>query len=164
MTIQSFIKILPLLVVFSSGLLKAQVVPGRWEKVDALEQGTEIIITMKSGERVDGAFQQHDAEILFVAEVNGSERPIPERDVAKVVRPLVEGDSSWDGAAIGAAIGYGGGWAGLAAMKSGGGDWAWSDAFEMFGPIGAAVGFGIGFAIDRAHKGHKGTELLYQSP
>ncbi len=161
MTIQSFIKILPLLVVFSSGLLKAQVVPGRWEKVDALEQGTEIIFTMKSGERVDGAFQQHDAEILFVAEVNGSERPIPERDVAKVVRPLVEGDSSWDGAAIGAAIGYGGGWAGLAAMKSGGGDWAWSDAFEMFGPIGAGVGALVGYLVD---KSHKGTEVLYQAP
>ena len=157
MTIQS----LPLLVLFSSSLLNAQVIPGRWEKVDALEQGAEIVITMKSGERVKGTFQQHDAETLFVAEVNGSERPIPEREVAKVVRPLVEGDSSWDGAAIGAAIGYGGGWAGLAAMKSGGGDWAWSDAFEMFGPIGAGVGALVGYLVD---KSHKGTEVLYQAP
>ena len=166
MKTQSFISVIALVVLLTTSL-QAGVIPGRWEKVETLGQGAEIIITMKSGDRLEGAFRHPDAEALFVVEVNGSERQIPKREVAKVVRPLVKGDSSWDGAAIGAAIGYGGGWAWLAAMKSGGGDWALSDAFEVFGPIGAAAGLGIGFAIDRTHKSHKrhkGTEVLYQAP
>ncbi len=47
------IKNLPLLVLFWSCLLNAQVIPGRWEKVDSLPSGQQIVITLKSGDRME---------------------------------------------------------------------------------------------------------------
>ncbi len=77
MKTQSFISGIALVVLLSTSL-QAGVIPGRWEKVETLGQGAEIIITMKSGDRLEGAFRHPDAEALFVVEVNGSERQILE--------------------------------------------------------------------------------------
>ena len=77
MKTQSFISVIALVVLLSTSL-QAGVIPGRWEKVETLGQGAEIIITMKSGDRLEGAFRHPDAEALFVVEVNGSERQILE--------------------------------------------------------------------------------------
>ena len=67
---------------------------------------------------------------------------------------------SWKGAAIGAAIGFGAGNGLLAVSKAGGGDWAWSDGFELFGPVGAAVGFPTGYLIGR---GRASKQVLYRA-
>lgn len=77
--------------------------------------------------------------------------------VAKV--NVFERGSRWKGVAIGGAIGFGAGFAWLAAMKAGNGDWAWSDGFELFGPIGAAGGAPIGFAL-----GGRGKRTIYSAP
>jgi len=43
------IKSLLLLLLFSSSLLNAQVIPGRWENVDSLPSGQQIIVTLRAG-------------------------------------------------------------------------------------------------------------------
>jgi hypothetical protein len=70
-------------------------------------------------------------------------------------------DRSWTGGVAGAAVGFGAGFALLAIAKGRGGDWAWSDGVELFGPIGAAAGFPVGFLIDRARSSR---QLLYRAP
>ncbi len=56
-----------LLFLSHSVLLQAQVVPGRWEKVEAQKQGTELTLILHSGEQVYGLLEEvtHDTVILI---------------------------------------------------------------------------------------------------
>ena len=56
MKTQSFISGIALVVLLSTSL-QAGVIPGRWEKVETLGQGAEIIITMQSGDRLKAAWE-----------------------------------------------------------------------------------------------------------
>jgi hypothetical protein len=60
------IKSLPLFILISSGLLNAAVVPGRWEKVDGLQEGTRIVVEIKSGDRLEGALKGSSPQELTV--------------------------------------------------------------------------------------------------
>ena len=51
------IKSLPLFILISSGLMNAQGTPlGRWEKVEALRSGTLVVVTLETGDRIEGTF------------------------------------------------------------------------------------------------------------
>jgi hypothetical protein len=104
-------------------------------------------------------------------EVQGRLQAVTERDITiegkRFLREQVRevygfrSDRSWTGGLAGAAIGFGAGFGLLTISKASGGDWAWSDGLELFGPIGAAAGFPVGFLIDRARSRR---QLLYRAP
>ena len=56
------IKSLPLFILISSGLLNAQVVPGRWEKLDSQPTGKQIIVNLKAGDRLECALKESGAD------------------------------------------------------------------------------------------------------
>ena len=139
--------------------LQGAVGPGHWEKVDALEKGTAVLVTMNSGDRLPGVFQASDAENLFITDVAGQGKQIPKTEVTKVVRPPMTRDSPWNGAKIGAAAGFAGG---VVVGLRMGDYWGNEEAvgIGIFGPIGAAVGFLTGYLIDKARPSE---EVLYQA-
>lgn len=139
-------------------MVKAGTIPGRWEKVAALEEGAEIVVELKTGERLECIFQSVEGDTLMVVDDLAS-IPVPKPSIEQVVQ--YREDTPWDGMAIGAGIGFAAGTTVLLAMKASGGDWATSDAFELFGPIGAGAGAGIGLAVDAS--GQK-KEQLYKAP
>ena len=160
MTIQSFIKILPLLVVFSSGLLNAQVVPGRWEKLDSQPTGKQIIVILKAGDRLECAFKESRADDLTVITSTGRELSIAKSEVREIESQEKIKDSLVNGALIGAGVGLGIALAGLAAAGSGEGEAL--DSAKWAAPLlGVGGGLGVGMAIDSSKQR---TEVLYQAP
>ena len=65
--------------------LAAQPVPGRWQKLDRQTPGLQVIVEMRDGERINGAFRSSNQEMLTVLEVTGTERFLRKVDVRKVV-------------------------------------------------------------------------------
>ena len=154
------IKNLPLLVLFWSGLLNAQVIPGRWEKVDALPQGKEIIVTLKAGDRIEYALKESGADDLTVVTSTGSELKIAKSEVSKIVGDEKIKDSLLNGALIGMGVGLGVALALLAVAASGEGEVL--ESAKWGAPLlGIGAGLGVGMAVDASQQG---TELLYQSP
>ena len=154
------IKSLPIFILISSGLLNAQVVPGRWEKVAALPQGEEIIVTLKAGDRLECAFKESGADDLTVITLTGRELNIAKSEVREIESQEKIKDSLLNGALIGAGVGLGIAFAGLAAASSGKGE-VLSSA-KVFAPLlGVGAGLGVGMAIDASQQG---TEVLYQAP
>ncbi len=154
------IKSLLLLVLFSSGLLNAQVIPGRWEKVDSLPPGQEIIVTLKAGDRMECVLKEPGTNDLTVVTSAGSELNIAKSEVHKIESQEKIKDSLLNGALIGAGVGLGIALAGLAAAGSGEGE-VLSSA-KVFAPLlGVGAGLGVGMAIDASQQR---TEVLYQAP
>jgi hypothetical protein len=142
----------------ATSLLQAQVVaPGSWEKVNALPPGNQIIITLKSGVRMEGAFQDSSRQDLALTAPTGGEQRVLKADIQGVIGE--KKDSVVDGLLLGAAIGAG---AGVVVGYD-------RRTFEcragcsiqigvtLFTPIGALVGW----LRDRKQNQ---TEVLYQAP
>ncbi len=155
------IKSLPLFILISSGLLNASVVPGRWEKVDGLQEGTQIVVEMKSGDRLEGAFKGSSSQDLTVTNPAGSDRQVPKTAVAKIMTAEKVKDGLSNGMLIGMGVGTGVAVAGVA-LAVGGFDFG--DECVACGLAilaGFAGGWAIGAAIDATHYG---PEVLYQAP
>ena len=155
-----YIKSLPLFVLISSGLLNAAVVPGRWEKVDSLPPGQQIIVTLKAGDSIECSLKESETDDLTVVTSTGSELKLAKSEVRKIVSAEKTGDSLLNGTLIGA--GVGGAISILPFIIIG----ARSDvdlSAENMGLIGLLIGGGaaVGLAADAAIKGH---EVLYQAP
>jgi hypothetical protein len=83
---------------------RAQVaVPGRWERVDRWPPGEPVIITLKSGERIAGAFRSSTPEDLVLT--TPLEERIPKAEVRQVDGE--KKDTIVDGLLLGASIGVG---------------------------------------------------------
>ena len=80
MKMPSFISAITLFVLLST-CLQAGVIPGRWEKVDALQPGKEIIVTLKAGDRIESTFTGLGSEELILTELK-----VPRSEVRKIVR------------------------------------------------------------------------------
>ena len=94
------------LLLFHSVLLQAQVIPGRWEKVDSLPTNARLTITLKSANEANYTFNSSDSANLAVQSESGTELVIPKADVAKVVRlKPPSNQAAWIGAGVGAAAG-----------------------------------------------------------
>ena len=158
-----------LLLLFHSVLLHAEVIPGRWEKVEAQAPGTGLTVLMKSGDRFDCAFKELQMDTLVV-ETSSGERRIPKVDIQRLETSELVSDPVKDGTLKGAVIGavalgvlgasVG---AALGGIFSGGlGDQI--KGAVVVGAIGAGIGAGfgaaIGFTADYAAK-HKRPEVLY---
>lgn len=142
----------------TTSLLEAQVAaPGSWDKVDALPPGNQIIITLKSGVRMDGAFHNSSPQDLALTALTGGEQRIPKADVRVVISE--KKDTVVDGLLLGTAIGAGAGvlWGygrSNFLCKTG---CALTWGVILGSPIGALVGW----LRDRKQKQ---TEVLYQAP
>jgi hypothetical protein len=144
--------------------LSASVIPGRWEKVDALTPGFEVVVTLKSGDRLEGSFQSSGPDFLELVSPTGSDLRTAKRDVLKIVAKEKHQDGHRDGLLAGLLLGLGGGIAaGAIIYYTASGEAPESPAGVMAGSgmFGAGIGALTGYLADRSHKG---TEVLYQAP
>ncbi len=152
-----------LLLLFHSVLLHADVIPGRWEKVEAQAPGTGLTVIMKSGDRFDCTFEELQMDTLVV-ETNAGERQISRSGIARVEASQLVSDPAKDGTLKGAAMGViaGGVFFGIVGGtlgdRNGAGN-AIAGAL-VIGAIGAGTGAAIGFTVDYVAK-HKRPEVLY---
>lgn len=166
---------LPLFILISSGLLNAAVVPGRWEKVESLLPGTQIAITLKTGDHIYGTFKSVDGTTLRVTRDLRGRSSITttlttvrlvssywKSDVAEVTVPSEispENDKPiWTGTGVGAAAG-----AGTAAiLLCNPTPCDESDAGIIFGMglAGALIGFAVGTVVADVPP----DEVIYQAP
>jgi len=155
-----YLKGLPLFVLISSGLLNAQVIPGRWEKLDRQPTGKQMIVTLKAGDRLECALKESGADYLTVITSTGSELTIAKSEVREIESQERIKDSLNNGALIGMGIGLGVVVALLAVAASGEGEVL---ASAKWGAplLGIGAGLGVGMAIDASQQR---TEVLYQAP
>jgi len=154
-----------LLLLFHSVLLHADVIPGRWEKVEAQAPGTGLTVIMKSGDRFDCIFEELQMDTLVV-DTGAGERRIPKVDIQRLETIELVSDPVKDGTLKGASIG---------AVVVGtlgvslGADLGDDPGEKIIGAlvlgaigagIGAAFGAPIGFTVDYLAK-HKRPEVLY---
>jgi hypothetical protein len=143
----------------TTSLLQAQVAtPGPWEKVDALPSGKQIVITLKTGVRMEGAFQDSSPQDLaLTTALAGGQQRVPKADVQGVISE--KKDSVVDGLLLGAAIGAGAGalWGyGRRTFQCETGC-----ALTWGVILGTPVGAVVGWLRDRKHNQ---TEVLYPAP
>ena len=105
---------------------------GSWESLAQLKTGDRVRVSLMAGKPVDGEFQNWDAERITIGTASTKKS-----DVRKVERYRPGGSHRGKSAAIGAAIGFGGGFV-LGATVGG----CRKSDFICFGraPAGAAVG------------------------
>jgi hypothetical protein len=141
----------------------ASVIPGRWEKVDALTPGFPLVVTLKSGDRFEGAFKTSGSDFLELVTPTGTDLTTPKRDVRKIVSQEKVQDRNRDGLLAGLLLGVGGGIAaGAIVYHTASGEGPESPAGFMagMGMFGAGIGTLVGYLADRSHQG---PELLYQA-
>ena len=128
-------------------------IPGRWEKVAALEAETVIIVNLKSGDRLEGQFGGLSPSELSL--ITGSaQAAIPRANIERITTR--EADRLHNGGLIGAGIG--GGIADAIGPLSN--DWH-PGSRALMALMGAGIGAAIGVGIDALKK----TEVvLYQAP
>ncbi len=155
-----------LLLLCHSVLLHADVIPGRWEKVEAQALGTGLTVIMKSGDRFDCTFEELQIDTLVV-ETGAGERQIPKVDIQRLetseLVPDPVKDGTLKGAVIGAVVvGVFGVLVGSDLARFRGGDQIGSAL--VGGVIGAGIGAGagaaIGFTVDYVAK-DKRPDVLY---
>ena len=140
----------------------AEVIPGRWEKVSALEIAARITVELKSGDRIQGQFRglsSSDLELLSSA----GWAVIPKSDIQMITASSRDGlgDGAKRGAMIGAGIIVGA--VGIAAMAQNKGDGASAAGVMLIlGGVAAGIGAGLGMMADAAMK----TEdiVVYKAP
>ncbi len=151
-----------LLLLSHSALLHAQVIPGRWEKVEAQKQGTELALILHSGEQVYGLLEEVTHDTVIVVEEGGGQRSITKLSVHHVETTRI--DSTRNGTLIGLAIG------GAVGSVSGA---LFAGAFSdnpkasdylqgalICGAIGGGFGAAIGYGVEK-FADHKKPEVLY---
>ncbi len=142
-------------------LLCAEAPPGRWEKVEAQESGTSLIVTLKSGERFEAEYLGSDAAALSVRREAGNEIRVPKQAVENVARRV--NDSVGNGLLLGTAIGAGGAVLLCEGVKVAR-DRPSESGFSLCGTIGmlgGGIGALAGWLVD---KGTEETEVLYEAP
>ena len=94
------------IVLILAGLLavpaRAQVIPGRWEKVAVLSFGTPITVDLKNGDRIQGKSEELSPSELFLR-THSAQAVIPKSEIQRVT--TLEPDSRANGTLIGAGIG-----------------------------------------------------------
>jgi hypothetical protein len=146
---------LAILLFITNSSVAAGVIPGRWDKVDALQPGTAIIVFLEAGERVECSFKDSGPEDLTLSDDRGGERRLPKSEVKKIVGAAQYDDSTLDGTVSGALIGTGAGaLVGILHAVS-------KDNKSGIAPItlaGTGLGALFGYGAD---KSRKGNEVFY---
>ena len=121
----------------------AEVIPGRWEKVSAMELGTPITVALKNGDQIKGELESL-SETEVELKTHSARASVPRSDIQSIT--AWKKDGLGNGAAIGAYVGAG--FAGTIAITSG---LAKSLDTDMEGALSfAALAVGIGAALGMA--------------
>jgi hypothetical protein len=153
-------------ILLAASTVRADVIPGRWELVDALEPGTPVTIKLKAGDRMECVFKESSPlEVTFAGE-RGNEGKVLKSEILRIEM----GERTADGLANGALIGMG-----LGAAGAIGALYAYADSVTASGPIwggdsagyfiaaglvGAGMGALAGLAVDASAKKNK---VIYQA-
>ena len=137
-----------------STIAQAKVIPGRWEKVAAEKAGSKMIVSLKTGDRIECAFVNLSTDSLVVSTLDGVERKYSKANVERITTADKRMGSLVNGTIIGAAS-TGIPIAILCAKYCNS-----SDVAPVIA-IWTGIGAGIGLAIDA---GVKGYITLYEAP
>jgi hypothetical protein len=144
--------------VLATTFLNAAIVPGRWEKVEALEEGYAITVKLDSGERFKASYVGFTPEAIILKRDSGEDVEIPKEAVVKVTS---QSRNSNDGLRNGAIIGaVAGGAVGLIVPQLTEGDNSAGNV-ALSTALFAAMGMAAGVGVDAIVQGH---EVLYQAP
>ena len=84
--------------------VRAQVIPGRWEKVEALTLGPRITVELKNGARLEGQFEELSPSGILLR-TGSAQAAVPRADIERITTR--GGDGLLSGALIGAGVGVG---------------------------------------------------------
>ena len=131
---------------------RPEVIPGRWEKVEALKLGPRITVELKNGNRLEGQFEELSPPELLLR-TGSAQAAVPRADIERIITR--EADSLRDGALLGAVAG-----AGIIVSLAAAHD-NFSPIELIYTAIAAGAGAAIGLGIDTTKK----TEVvLYRAP
>ena len=143
--------------VLATTFLEAAIVPGRWEKVEALEKGYPVTVKLDSGERFKASYVGFTDEAILLKRDSGEELEVPKAAVGKITSQSRDrNDGLRNGALIGALAG---GAVGLIVPQFTEGDNNPGNV-ALSTALFAAMGMGVGVGVDAIVKGH---EVLYQA-
>jgi hypothetical protein len=138
-----------LTILLTVATVQAEVVAGRWEKVQALPPGSAIIVSLVGGERFECTFNKIESDEILFNELNGKERRIPKGLILKIESAAVVHDRLRNGILIGTLVGAAVGITGMVAYGNSttNGPVGWGDEEGPAYLLGSAlVGGGIGAA------------------
>ncbi len=137
---------------------RAQGIPGRWEKVEALKLGSPITVELKNGDRLGGQFEGLSPSELLLR-TNSAQAAIPRSDIQRITTRQHDSvkNGTLIGAGVGAVIGLG---VVVARSGFGGGDRAWLAYALGLSLFGAGVGALGGLGVDA---GSWKNVVLYQA-
>ena len=147
-----------LVVVVSVGDLAAEVIPGRWEKVEALSEGASVVITMKNGDRLRYKYSGSSPTELSFTDSYHKSWVLPKSEISLITLPPKK---SSKGALIGLAVGAAGG-AALGAAANQDDPESAAVGIPISGLVGAGIGTLVGVVVD-ASTGDPVTEVLYRA-
>jgi GTPase len=138
------------------------VIPGRWEKVEAQKQGTELALILHSGEQVYGLLEEVTHDTVILIEEGGGQKSVTKVSIHRVETTRIDSTRSGTliGLAIGGAVGSIGG--GLVARASSQNPTVsdFLQGFLILGAIGAGIGAAFGYTVEK-WVDHKRPEVLY---
>jgi hypothetical protein len=156
-----------LMILLMAGSVQAEVVAGRWEKMEALAPGTAVVVGLRGGEHLECTFNKIGLDEILFHEVNGKERRLPKNAVLKIETAEVAHDRLRNGILIGALMGAAGGIVSMIVYGNSttDGPVAWGDedgAAYLLGSAlaGGGIGAATGAIIDASIK-HR--EVLYKA-
>ncbi|MFH1965958.1 MAG: hypothetical protein ABIJ42_10525 [Acidobacteriota bacterium] len=133
--------------------------------MEALDTGFQIVLFLKSGDRIECRFEGIGPDELAVIGMDDNIRRIPKSGVSRITSREKIGDSLVNGALIGTAVGFGTGFLGFIGANNAATSGPWWDkeaaAFATsIGLVGAGIGVIFGSGIDAAVRK---PELLYEA-
>ena len=135
---------------------QAQVIPGRWEKIEALMGEPPIIVNLKSGDRLEGQFGGLSASGIFLR-TRSAQAAIPRVEIQQITTR--QHDRRWNTTLIGAGIGAGIGGIVIARRPPA------SDPIALVATGAVAIGAGIGALVAYTADALIMEEVvLYQAP
>ena len=138
--------------------VRAEAIPGRWEKVTALAVTSPITVELKNGDRIKGNFGALSKSSLTLS-THSARAVIPKGGIQTItIHPR---DSLANGLQNGAVVGAGFVCAIVAAMVTRG-QGVKAAGVMLLIPVGAAAGAGIGMAVDAGMNAR--PIVLYEAP
>jgi len=155
------------MILMGAAAARAEVILGRWEKVEALAPGSVVIVTIQGGERLEASFGSIGPDDIIFIEPSGTERRLPRIAIQKIESAAVVRDRLRNGTLWGLAAGAAAGILGIVAFGESAteGPVAWGDedgpGYLASGAlVGGGVGAALGAIIDASVKHH---EVLYKA-
>ena len=146
---------------------QAEVVAGRWEKIEALASGTAVIVSFRGGERLECTFNRIGPDEILFNELNGNERRLPRLAIREIETPAIVRDRLRNGILLGTLIGAAAGLAGMAvygnSTTNGPVNWGGEDGPSyLLGSalVGGGIGAATGAILDASIKYR---EVLYEA-